>query len=820
MLATSAATAGATSHEGAGVPSPCAHCGLPVPTALHEDGARAQFCCGGCRAVFEILHDHGLDRYYEFAERRTTPVVRTGRSYDEFDHPDFHELYVQRTADGLSRVHLYLEGVHCASCVWLVERVPLVLPGVVRAELHVGRSQATLEWDAIRTPLSEVARFLESLGYVPHPYRGIRAGEVRRAEDRVALTRIGIAGAIAINVMLPALAMYSGWLSAGIEADFERFFRWTSLILTVPAILGPGRVFFTGAWGALRTRSLHLDVPIAIALAAGFVRGAVNTVTDTGPIYFDGVSVLIFLLLIGRFLQQRSQRAAAAASELLSTVTPNGARMVDEQGVVREIPATALLPGMTMDVRAGETLAADGVVVDGQSTLDLSLLTGEPRPVSVDVGANVYAGTLNVAAPLRVRVVRSGESSRVARLLQQVEQSARRRAPIVLLANRMAGVFVIVTLVLALATYVLWYRDDATRALDHAIALLVVTCPCALAMATPLAVTVAAGRAARRGIFVKGGDALESLSRPGLLFIDKTGTITEGRSSLLQWHGEESLKPLVLSLEQGSTHPLAEGFRQAFAGLETPPVESSTHVPGGGIRGRVLGHDVVIGSPSFVSSAATGATSCREMHGDPAYTPVWIAVDGVVRARAAFGDAIRVDARESLDRLRAQGWRVRMLSGDVSDVARAVGSELGLAVVDCMGEMSPEAKLRQVAEARAADPGRTVVMVGDGVNDAAAMAAATVGIAVHGGAEASLATADVYLTTPGLSVLVELSAGAANTMRVIRRNIAFSLAYNVLGVGLAITGVINPLLGAIMMPMSSLTVVLGSWLGRTFPRVS
>lgn len=797
----------------------CAHCALPVPTGFVEPDAAVQFCCSGCRTAYDILHTHGLDQYYGLADRRTSPVRASGRTYEEFDHEAFQSLYVTRTAEGLARVELFLEGVHCASCVWLVERVPLLLPGVARAELNVGRSLAAIEWDAAAVKLSDVARALESLGYPPHPYLGVRRDQVRRTEDRRAIIRMGVAGAIAINVMLASLAMYSGWLSNGIEASYERFFRYVSLGLTIPAIVGPGRVFFGGAWAALRARALHLDLPIAIALGAGFVRGTVNTVTDTGPIYFDGVTVLIFLLLVGRYLQQRGTRAATDASELLYSLTPQGARVVGDDGVVRELPAAALLPGMTMEVRAGDTIAADGIVVDGRSAVNLSLLTGESRPVGVESGAGVYAGTLNVSAPLRVRVERAGEESRVAKLLRQVEESTRRRAPVVIFANRLAGWFVAVVLVLALVTYAVHYAADPNAALDSAIALLVVTCPCALAMATPLAVTVATGRAARRGLFIKGGDSIEALAQPGTILLDKTGTVTESRVSLVHWEGPDWVQPLVLALEQESTHPLADGFRRAFTRPEGDAsgaplvVERSAHVAGGGIVGRVAGHDVVIGSPAFVSQQA--ATGGAHQAPDDALTPVWVAVDGTLVARAYLGDPIRPDAAASIAALRALGWQVRLLSGDAEPVVQSVGRALGLPAAACRGEATPEEKLRVVESLRRS--GR-VVMVGDGVNDAAAIAAATVGVGVHGGAEASLATADVFLTTPGLAPLVELVTGARRTMGVIRRNIAFSLLYNVVGASLAIAGVINPLIAAVMMPLSSLTVVLGSWYGTTYER--
>ncbi|MBL0173337.1 MAG: heavy metal translocating P-type ATPase [Gemmatimonadaceae bacterium] len=810
------ASASAEVDEQAVTEVACTHCGLPVPPGLLVDDAPQQFCCSGCSAVYAILHEHGLDRYYDFAERRESPVRASGRSYEEFDHPTFGDRYVRVNADGLSRTELYLEGVHCASCVWLVERVPLVVPGVLRAELDVRRSLAVLEWDRSTVPLSRIARTLDSLGYPPHPFRGVSRDAMRRREDRAMLVRIGIAGAIAINIMLAALALYSGEVN-GMDASFTRFFRWISFGLIVPAFIWPGRVFFTGALAALRTRSLHMDLPIAIALAVGLLRGAINTVTDTGPIYFDGLAILIFALLVGRFLQQRGQRMAADAAELLHAIAPMSARIVDDAGV-HDIPSDALLPGMILEVRAGESFAADGAVVDGRSTVNAALLTGESRPVAVAGGARVFAGTLNIESPLRVRVEEAGETSRIAKLMQQVEESARRRAPVVQLANRMAGIFVAVVLTAAALTWAIKWQLHSASALDDAIALLIVTCPCALALATPLAITVAVGRAARRGMLIKGGDAFELLAKPATLVLDKTGTITEGTTALVSWVGPEWVKPLVLALEEGSSHPLADGFRRAWTDVSRGEVTESRHVAGGGLEGVVDGYRVRVGSPRFVREATAECDAVlRERIAlmDRTLTPVHIAVNGVVVAAAGLGDRVRDDAQSSLDQLRAAGWRTIMLSGDAPDVVSAVGASLGFATSDVIGAASPEDKLAFVERLKAT--GR-VVMVGDGVNDAAAIAAAHVGIGVHGGAEACLSTADIYLTRPGLSALVELTDGARNTMRVIRRNIGFSIGYNLIGAGLAVFGLLNPLIAAILMPTSSLIVVLGSWYGKSFSR--
>ncbi len=791
----------------------CVHCGLPVPPARTADGLR-EFCCAGCETAHAIIHDSGLDAYYAFGDRRDTPVASSGRAYEEFDHPAFATLYVRDRSDGLAEVDLYLEHVHCASCVWLVERVSLTLPGVHRAELDVGRSRVRVVWDRNVTTLSSVARVLDSLGYPPHPFRGVRAEAERRAEDRAALIRIGVAGAIAGNVMMIAFAIYAGWFG-GIEPEFDRYFRWWSFALTTPAILGPGRVFFRSAWGAVRQRSLHMDVPIALALAAGFVHGAVNTMRDAGPVYFDGVVTLIFLLLVGRFFQQRAQRAAVDATELMTALAPSTARVVKD-GTIREVPAAALLPGWLVDVRAGDTIPADGVVESGESLVNVSLLTGEARPVAAADGTSVFAGTVNVGAPLRVRVTGAGETSRLGAILRDLEASARRRPPIVQLADRMAGGFVAVVLLLAAATAALWWLRDPARATDNAIAMLIVTCPCALALATPLAVTSAIGQAAKRGILIRGGDALEVLAGTGTIVLDKTGTVTEGRLDVVAWTGRDAVRPLVVALERHSRHPVADALARAWDCGPLPAATDVHEVLGGGISGTVGSHRVAVGSAAYVRDHLDDPRAALPAGADGA-TLAFVAVDGAVAGVASLADPLRPDARAAVDALRRRGWRVELLSGDTHGAVRRAASLLDIAEPSARGGATPESKRAHVEAARERGP---VLMVGDGVNDAAAMAAATVGIGVHGGAEACLATADIFTARPGLAPLVDLVTGARKTMRLIRLGIGVSLAYNVAGAALALTGVIDPLIAAVIMPASSVSVVILAWRGRTFARAA
>ena len=812
-------TAGASSSSRTGVA--CSHCGLPVSAGLVQVGASEQFCCNGCKTVYEIINTCGLDRFYrlrESAGEAGQQAKTTERGYSEFDDPVFRDLYDHALPDGKHSVELYLDGIHCSACVWLVEKLPNVCSGVLSARLNLRQSLVEIVWDDEAVKLSQIARTLDSLGYPPHPAKDTRAREMRKREDHRFLVRIGVAAACAGNVMTIAFALYGGTFT-GMESQVERFFRWVSLLIGLVSLAWPGSLFFRGAWAALRTRTAHLDLPIALALAAGCVAGFVNVIRDQGDIYFDSLTMLVFLLLVGRWIQRRQQRWAADAVELLYSLTPTSVRVVRD-GQPVEVPIEAVLENEIAEVRAGESIAIDGIVTEGTSTVDQSLLTGESLPIQVRPGDTVAAGTTNIAAQLRVRVQATGEHTRVGKLMRLVERSAQERAPVVCLADRIAGWFVMVLITLAALTFVVWMLIDPARAVENTVALLIVTCPCALGLATPLAVTVAIGQAAKRGILIKGGDAFETLARPGFLLLDKTGTVTAGRMTLAAWHGDEAIKPLVAALEAHSSHPLATAFVQAVtsdgdsASLEIADVEQT---PGSGISGTINGQHVMVGSPAFLASHDITLDSeismATERLIDAAHTPVQIAVAGRCVAVAGFRDPLADDAVAALDELRRRGWQLALASGDHPAVVQHVGHELGLAPEQCQGGMSPEDKLTRVRELCQT---HTVVMAGDGVNDAAALAAANVGLAVHGSAQASLSAADVYLSKSGLTPIVKLVGAARRTLRAIHRGLLASLVYNSIAASLAMLGFLGPLVAAILMPLSSLTVLTMALSAKTY----
>ena len=776
----------------------CAHC----QQQLGSGAVDGTFCCAGCAGVYALLQEQGLATYYRLTPEAPRPAAQpTGREYTEFTDPEFFARYGRELPGGIRAIDLHLERVHCGACAWLVERLPRVVPGVESARLDLGRARADVRWDPRRTDLATIARQLDRMGYPPQPYRANSRDDAARREDRAALVRLAVAGALAGNVMLMAFALYSGEL-ASMSPAFRNAFRWGCLALTLPAVFGPGAVFLRGAWAGLRARVPGVDIPVSLGMLAGVGAGFVNTLRGVGDIYFDTVCVLVFLLLCGRWLEQRQRRHLAKVGDPLQTLIPTSARHVVD-GEPREVFRDTLRTGDVVRVLAGERFPVDGEVLSGNSEVDASTLTGESRPQPARAGSRVFAGTRNLSWPLDVRVETAGEATRVGRLLEAITREARDTVGVVKLADRVAGYFVVAVILLALAVGFLWWPIAPSLAVDHAVALLIVTCPCALGLATPLAVGVALGRAAKYGLLVGNGNVFELLAEPGQVWLDKTGTLTAGKPTVLAWEGPDWLQPLVLGVEQGSTHQLARALREAWPTTPPAPVEGVEHATWG-VAGRAGGRELRVGAPSWLVSSdppawweAFVARAVAE-----GGSPVAIEVDGELLAGVSFGDPLREDASQVVQSLRAQGWEVGILSGDHPAAVARVGATLGLDPTRCHGGLSPDEKRDRVQATQG-----TVLMVGDGVNDALALATATVGLGLRGGAEGTLTVADVYATEDRLSAVLDLLDVARSARRIVRRNLKLSLTYNALAASLAACGWIRPLLAAVLMPLSSLSVV-------------
>ena len=805
--------------------TPCVHCGLPVGRRPSRTASGEACCCTGCAVVRDALAAAGLGATYDRMRGLTPGTVGVrpqspeALALEALDHPSFTDA-LARTASGEREVDLFVDGVHCAACVWLVERLPHEMEGVTSARLDLPRARLTLAFDPGVVRLGDVGRWLARFGYAVRPSRP-QAGQASDAE-RALLVRVGVAWALAGNIMLVAFALYSGLDGAG--GGLETAARWFSLVLAVPAVGYGAAPFFRRAWAsgraAVRARSvrhLHLDTPIALGIAVGAGQSAWATVTGRGEVWFDSVAVLIAALLTARWLQLRSRRLAGEASERLLALVPRVARRVTGDAVaVVEVDDLAI--GDVVEVPAGEVVPVDGVVVQGESRLDRAALTGEARPESVGLGDSAEAGTTNLTSPLRVRATAVGEGTRVGRLLAWVERGDARRAPVVLWADRIGGGFVLAVLALAALTAGLWLWLEPAQMPAHVAALLVVTCPCALGMATPLALSVASGRAARADIFIKSDGAVQRLTEVDTVVLDKTGTLTEGRMDLAEWLGSETALDLAATLDAHATHPIAQALVRA-RGVGEGVVEDIEAVAGHGIRGMVGGVAVAVGRPDWVESLSAALPprwrTALDGWAEAGQTPVAVAVDGVPAAVLAVGDGVRPEAAALVERLRREGKTVHVLSGDHPATVAAVASPLGIA--DARGGVSPEAKRAAIAGWQA--QGRVVLMVGDGVNDAAALRQADVGAAVGGGTTAALVAADVFLTRRGLAPLADAIDGSAQAMRTVRRLLAVSLAYNALGATAAVAGLVTPLVAAAAMPISSLAVVGLALLQPSFRRV-
>jgi Cu2+-exporting ATPase len=783
----------------------CLHCGQPAPE-------NADFCCPGCRAVYEMLDAQGLGDFYRMrdrfgGERPAGPIdgealAESASAYAHYDEPEFQTRYAP---DG-QRCTLYLDGVHCAACVWVMDQLPRVMPGVRASRLEFATQRLHLEWDPAATSLSAIGGMLHQLGYPSHPLNEADAAERRR--KRSDLLRLAISFAAAGNTMLLAAALYAGELQ-DMSPKFTEYFEWWSAILTIPSVTYGSMPFYRGAWGGLRTRTAHIDVPISLGIIGGYVASVFSVIYGFGAVYFDTVGLLVFLLLLGRFFQQRGQRAALRGTELLAVLTPPIAWRLDPNAAdgprFRAVASSRLRPGDQLRVRAGETMPADGTVVRGQSFVDLSFLTGESRPLPVGEGGRAFAGSMNVADELWIRVEAAGSETRVGRMVAFAERADAVRAPLLRAVDRISGWFVGLVLLLAVVGGVAWWFIDPTKVFNVVVGLLVVSCPCALGLATPVALSVGRGRAAAAGTLIRSTAALERLARVRRVVLDKTGTLTEGRLSVVTAHVPPELRPVLGALESRSGHPIARAVATWGAeGAADVTLTAVEELASRGIAATVDGRRVAIGSGAHLGRG----TFEVEMHAaaERGETPLAVAVEGVVVGYLTLGDKLREDTSAALERLRALGLELALRSGDDPAVVRAVADRLG--VPDARGEVSPEAKAAEFETTPLS------AMVGDGVNDAPALRAADVGIAVAGGAEAALGVADAYMTHRGLMPVVELFEGARRTMRVVRRNLWFSLAYNVLFATLALTGHISPFVAAVIMPLSGLTVLASSVFSR------
>jgi Cu2+-exporting ATPase len=803
-------------NAAASTPDPsCYHCGLPVPRGSRFnaviEGERRSMCCAGCQAVAETIAGHDLSAYY----RSRTALARPGEDGSGaeralYDRPEVQRDFV-RAAEGGKEATLLLEGITCAACVWLNERHLAKLPGVLSADVNYTTHRARVRWDPERIRLSEILRAVEAIGYGAFPATSAVTEDSRKRESRAALWRLFVAGFGMMQVMMYAVPTYLAG-DGTMSADIVQLMRIASFILTVPVIFYSSAPFFRGALRDLRTRRLGMDVPVALGIGVAFAASVYATLAARGEVYFDSITMFVFFLLCGRYLELRARQKAAASLEYLDRALPLGAHRLNaypQSHKVEELPAVALRAGDVVLVKPGEVVPADGVLVEGHTETDESLLTGESRPVPKRAGSALVAGAVNRTDVAIMRVERIGEATRASHIRRLTERAAGQRPQLVEVTDRIAGWFVAGVLLIAAAAFLVWADHDPSRALWVAVAVLVVTCPCALSLATPTALAVAVGALARRGVVATRGHAIEALARVTHVVFDKTGTLTHGTlrlgsAVLVEGGSRAELLGIAAGLEAGSEHPLAKAVINAARdeGVSVCGAVNLRVVQGAGVEGEIGGTRYRLGTQAFVSEL-TG--TLPPATAEQASTRVWLGCSGAWLARFEFTDTLRSDAPEVIAALRAAGKLVLILSGDHAAAVAAVAQRLG--IDEYTGSLSPEGKHARVRTLQ--EQGAVVAMVGDGVNDAPVLAQAQLSIAMGSGAVLSQAQSDLVLVT-GLGALVDALRLSRRTMHIVRENLVWAVAYNVVALPLAVMGYVTPWLAGIGMAGSSLLVLLNA----------
>ncbi len=806
----------------------CYHCGLPLPAGADFPvligGESRAMCCGGCQAVAQAIVSSGLTEYYRHrdalpeSQREALPDALPGllNGLRLFDHPDVQKSFVRPFGEHEQEANLMLEGITCAACVWLNEAHIGHQPGVTGVSINYATRRGQVRWDARQTKLSAILAAVAAIGYRAHPYDIARSEALAQKERKSALWRLFVAGFGMMQVMMYAVPVYLADLGTkdtlgDMTPDIQQLMRWASLILTLPVVLYSAAPFFVSARRDLALRRVGMDVPVALGVGAAFLASAWATVTASGAVYFDSVTMFVFFLLSGRYLEMVARQRSARGVEVLARAIPAFAERLAgwPEGHSERVAVADLNTGDMVRIAPGETVPADGTVIAGASCADESLLTGESFPVSKSPGDELTGGSLNVESPLVMRVTHVGEGTRLAAITRLMERAAMEKPQLVVMADRVAAHFVIALLVLAVGSGLVWWWLDPSRALWIFVAVLVVSCPCALSLATPAALTVATGALASIGVLVTRGHAIETLARATHFVFDKTGTLTEGRlvvSEVIVIAGDETgARRYAAALERGSAHPIARALQADDD--PTLVVGSASAKNGAGVEGEIDGVVWRLGRPGFIAEMhPQRLPNLIEKKVGDGDTVIALGTRDGWQAFFCLSDTLRPEARVMVDSLRAKGILLSIFSGDAPAAAERVGRLLG--IEDARGGMSPEDKQAALAVLQTA--GEVIAMTGDGVNDAPVLAQAQVSIAMGGGADLARSSADIVLLGDRLMALADGLAIARRTVRIVRQNLAWSFAYNFLAIPLAVVGWVTPWMAGIGMSSSSLLVVLNA----------
>lgn len=793
--------------------TPCFHCGEPLKAGQQWtaiiDGKEEPMCCPGCKAVAETIVASGLKDYYR--HRTELPQISPANEDDEvltareslslYDSEALQKQFVA-TQGEQKEATLIIDGISCAACAWLIEHRINQLKGVEQATLNLSNHRLVVAWNNTDIALSQIFEAIYRLGYKAAPFSSTEDDAQREREGKKAIRRLAVAGIGMMQVMMLAVPLY-----AGMAEQYEVFMRFASMILTLPVVLYSARPFFDAAIRDLKTRHLTMDVPVSLAIILAFCSSIWSTFNQGIEVYFDSVCMFTFLLLLGRFLEMRARHRMGKAGNNLMTLLPNVALKQTQDGE-EIIAAGDISTGDRLLLKPGYPVPADGVVIEGQSTVDESALTGEYMPLNKQAGDTLIGGTINVESPLVMEVTATGAEAQLSTIVRLMDRAQQEKPKVALIADSIASRFVAAVLIISASVFSYWMFQGNDHAFFIALSVLVVTCPCALSLATPTTLTAATTALRERGLLISKGHVLETLQSVSRVVFDKTGTLTLGHLTLTEVRpvaggienslelDQDTLASVVASLEQHASHPIAKAFRH----YPVLPTEDIQHHPSQGVSGQVNGYRFRFGRPDFVWPQ--GILPPESVSGQ------WLllADDNQPLAWFLLNDTVRRSASPLVETLKARGIEVALLTGDPSRSATLVADELG--ITDVRNGLSPEDKLAIVREWQ--QKGDTVLMVGDGINDVPVLAGADVSLAVNEATDLAKTNADTLLTNGRLEVIADALSVSHKTRNVIRQNIGWALLYNLIALPLAAAGLVPPWAAAIGMSFSSLLVVLNA----------
>lgn len=786
----------------------CYHCGLPNDRNNKYEtkilGEVRQLCCPGCLAVSEAIVANGLEDYYQFrtepAQKSDDSILETLDKLTVFDEPALQEEFVFDEGKD-KQIQLTIEGITCAACGWLIEKQLSKVDGIKQVAVNVQERRGLVTWSNNTIKLSQVLAVLKRIGYSASPFHPDEHEASYKREQKSYLKKLGLAGIMTMQVMMLMAGLYFDWFGA-IEQQTKQYFYWVALTLTTPVVLYSGSTFYLGAIKALSARTVNMDVPVTLAVFGTYIAGLRSTLLEEGEVFFESICMFIFLLLLSRFLEHRSRHKAAQISANMMQYIPVSATKIDTHGRLSQCLAKQLLPGDTVLVKAGETIPVDGIVMEGSATVDESMLTGEFDPVLKQQPDGVYGGTVAQDGTLTVRVTQSLKHALVNQIVRLQASAMAAKPKAAQLADTFSRYFVMAVLFISALTYGFWTWQGSDNAFWITIAVLVATCPCALGLATPSALTCAMAKLNRQGILLKRADALEQLTSIDTIALDKTGTLTQGIFSLKKrWFANgvsaQRTMDIAITLEARSEHPIG----RAFSGDPSHTIEHFTVTPGGGICGDINGTRFYLGSASFCNISdqsmipfAANVFLCAKNEG----------ADNTLIAAFLVSDSLRNDAIETLNSLTAH--QLIVLSGDTQQNVDSLVSQLPIEYAK--GGLSPEQKYNQVQQLQ--QSGKHVLMMGDGINDAPVLASADVAVAVGNATDVAKTAADVILLGDSLQSVPTLMQVAREAKRTIRQNIAWAIGYNILILPFAVSGVLQPWMAVVGMSLSSIIVVTNS----------